>query len=259
MKKIIAIIFLVSCAFGSTIYTQIFPEDIYGQAYIFVLIFEVLMVMFSLLSFFLIQNVLNNKNLKILAVVTTGLICFLINLNILPTEYGPKHFLVDSSAILENYEKITLNDFKDSYRTKDVMMNNSVLEKFDLNQNLYHVTYLDISESNAFPKTIEEFPIWIEGNKVIHDNNSITIKMDKDVFAFTDDQYLDTIKFLIAKDGLNKVENFYTGGGTNQNNIRESGTIDQKGIRIVVSISNPKLEVDNSYGKLMRHLIKITK
>ena len=105
---------------------------------------------------------------------------------------------MDSSAILENYEKITLNDFKDSYRTKDVMMNNSILEKFDLNQNLYHIKYLDISESNAFPKTIEEFPIWIEGNQAIHDNNSITIKMDNDVFVFSDAQYLETINISIG-------------------------------------------------------------
>lgn len=259
MKQILVILFLIPCAFISTIYALIFPEDIYGKAHFFVLLFEFLMLAMSLSSFFLIQRFIKKRRIRIATICFIGLICFTINLNILPTSYGPGNFLADGSAILNDYEKVTLNDFKDSYQTEDVLMNNAVLEKFGLSPNLYHIKYLDISDRNPFPKTIEEFPIWIEGDKAIYDNNSLTTNIENDVFIFLDNQYANTITFLITTDGLNRVENFYTGGGTNQHNIRESGTIDQKNIRIVVSMSNHELEVDNSYGKLMSTIIQATK
>ena len=259
MKKTLAILFLICCAFTSSIYAAIFPEDIYGKALLFVFIFEIVMAGAALLLFFLYQRFIKHRSLKIVAVCLTGTLFIILNLFILPTQYGPMDFYADSSKILAGYENISLKNFKNSTQTKDVLMNTAVLEKYNMSPKLYHIRYLDISSQSSTPKRMHEFPIWIVGDKPIYENSTLTSTENGGVFTFVDHQYPDTLEFWIGADGLNSVEQFYSGGGTNQDNIRESGVVTQKDVRIIVSMSNPELEVDNAYGTLLHWILKMAK
>lgn len=257
MKKFLVILFLIFCSFASTIYSQFFPEDIYGKAHFLVIIIEIILIISSVILLFIYRRYVKKGGLKTLLILSTGIICLIINLNILPTKYGPYKFISDINIILKNYEDIKPNNFTNSSKTEDAIINNVVLHKFDLSHNVYFVEYLKVNNFSSFPESLDEYPIWINDNETFFEKSSLSADLDKHVFTFIDTHYTDSIKFLIGTDGLNRVEDFYTGGGTNEYNIVESGVIDQKDIRIIVSICNAELVIDNSYGILMKWILKI--
>lgn len=174
-------------------------------------------------------------------------------------EFCPEDFAIQSKKIISNYNKISLNDYKNSYHTEDVLMNNAVLYKFGLPNTFYYIEYLQIKDSITMPEKFKGFPVWIIDDKVLYDNKSMSYTKQGNIFVFKDTINQNILEFRIGKNSFDEVIDFYTAGGSNIINgktYRESGVIDKNNIRIIVDKTDPELEIETNYGSLIQCYLK---
>jgi hypothetical protein len=230
------------------------------MAYVFTLIIGAVISLLGIIFLYIVNKFVKNDFYHKLVIGLIFSASLWISLSNYPSTYSPKDFFVQCIRIVNIYNDITLNDYKSSYHTNDVVMNNAVLHKFKVTRDFYHIKYLDKGRSDL--RTLKEYPIWIIDNKAIYENKHLTWSRKNNELVFKDSENDYKIEFRLGCNGPNDVSYFYPAGGSeiiDGMEIRKSGVVDQGNVRIIISKSDPEMEIDNSYGRLMRVILKIIK
>lgn len=228
----------------------------------FSLLIELFIAIIGISVFLFLVKFLKAKIYKYTLFILVSTISIYYSLSVFPcSEFCPKDFITHSRTIISNYDEIAINDYKNSYHTEDVLINNAILYKFRLPERFYYIEYLQIIDSNSIPDKFKSFPIWIMNDSVLYDNKTMRYTKKDNIFSFKDSIENFSVEFKIGKDGLNDVSDFYSGGESHIGEVdgkayRESGVVDQHNVRIIVDKSDPDLEIESNYGKLMRYYLQ---
>ena len=248
MRVVLQIFFLLICSFSTLIVLNQFPTDGLTKAKGFLTLGSIILFLI-LIAVLLLSRISKNKLFR------TSVFYFLIigslflNYKIYPNyKYSPKNLHAEFNRLEKSYDTINLNSYSDGVSLTDKIKNKMLRHKFSLKQPNYYIKYYDLKNDWKDSKS-KSFPLWILKDSILTNNPNLRFELNDSIYVFNEDYENNKLKFLIGYNGLDNVENFYTGGGTHISETgersRESGTIDQNRFRIVVS-KDPN---DDVYGK----------
>ena len=248
MKVIFQIIVLLITSFSGLIVLNNFPTDgltkmmgfmSIGSIILFIIVIAILLL--SRLS----KNMTFRYSFFGFLVIST----LFLNYKMYPNyKYSPMNLHSEFKELEKSYDTISLKSYSEGIDLTDKIKNKMLRHKYALKLPNYFIKYHDIKNSWEFSKS-KSFPIWIINDSILTNNDNLRWELKDSIYSFKEVYQNDSLNFIIGMDGLNRVEHYYTGGGTNVSETgirtRNSGTVDQNGFRIIVT----KNTDDEAYGK----------
>ncbi len=248
MRKIFQIIVLLITSFSALIVLNNFSTDGLTKTMGFLSIGSIILFII-VLSILLLSRLSKNITFRYSIFGVLVISTIFLNYKMYPNyEYSPMNLHSEFNELEKSYDTISLKSYSQGIDLSDKIKNKMLRHKYALKLPNYFIKYHDIKNSWRFSKS-KTFPIWIINDSILTNNNNLRWELNDSIYYFKEVYQNDSLNFIIGMDGLNRVEHYYTGGGTNVSETgirtRNSGTVDQNGFRIIVT----KDTNDEAYGK----------